>query len=116
MAKGKRRYWHFPRRSRRRRAKLKIPLAATIGLAGSAFVSSPWSGGHSVASRLMEGNWLDAGKIAVRHYTGIDPYNGSWDPFAMVGTYTALAGGIISLVASKSGINRYLSKVPYIKI
>ena len=105
-----------PKKGGNRTAKRKIPLVATLGAIGSLAVTTPWSGGNSVLSRLMQGNIEDAMKIAVRHYTGIDPYTGAWNIMEARGLMAVAGSAAISMIVSKLGLNRYLRDVPFIKL
>lgn len=105
------------KKKRRRNNKRKIPLFAAAGFAAPFFMGSEWSGGNSVVGRLLEGNLEDAGKIAMAHFTGIDPYTHKFN-FGMLWNQTItpiFIGSFMSMLASKLGFNRRLN-LPFVKL
>lgn len=110
------------RRKRKRRSRqMTVPLAPVIGVAAGLASGSPWSGGNSVISRLMEGNIDDAAKIAAYHYLGIDTYNGTFHIEGLkTGVLPLVLGALVHKFVGGSplNINRMLAraKIPFIRI
>ena len=97
------------RRKRRggRRRKSKIPIAATAGFA-AAFLP--------VIQTAMSGNLTAAASQLSSRFTGYDAVTGSFNPAAlMAGLAPIVIGTLVSMAASKAGLNRY-AKVPMVKI
>lgn len=110
---GVRRLTRRYRRKRRRRSPRTIPILPIGGALVGATVPSEWSGGNTVISRLMEGNFVDAAKIAQAHYLGIDPYDGKFKiELAAHGWVPIIVGGIMHKAANMLGINRHMSRLP----
>ena len=80
------------------RRRQKIPLAATIGMIAA--LKMTWDARSS-----------PMGMMAL--WTGWDGSNWKWNRASAL--MAAGAGGAASMVAAKSGINRYI-KIPFVKI
>lgn len=94
------------KRKKRSRGRKKIPLAAAAGVAGALI---------PIAHTAITGNLIGAGQQLVAGFTGLTPQG--WNPAAMAtGVLPIVAGALVSMAASKLGINRYLSGIPLIKV
>lgn len=94
------------KRKKKRRGKRKIPLAATAGAVGALL---------PIIQVAMSGNFAEAGNTLVRGFTGFDPASGFNPAHLAGGLIPMILGAGVSMLASKSGINRYV-QIPMIKI
>jgi len=108
---------YYPRRwygRRRRRGSLKIPLAATAGIAGT-LLGGKGAGENTTLSHLMAGRFPEAAERLIANVTGYYITDGTWD-YRRLNLEPMLAGVVVSMLASKLGINKRLSKIPYVKL
>lgn len=65
----------------------------------------------------MSGNMLGAADEAIAGITGYSISKQNWSHLRLKrGLLPILVGGGVSMIASKSGINRQLAGIPYVKI
>lgn len=111
---AKKKYSYVRRIYRRGRRSKKIPLAATLGLASGIFETSGyWAG--SAYDRLMAGDIGNAVNVLKEQYLGIVE-GGKFDIMRAHGLRNAAIGIGISMLASKLGANKYIQKIPFIKL
>lgn len=95
-------------RKRSRRNSRKIPLAPIVGLLASPPIS------QSIAS-LMQGN-VNAAMGQIKGLVGCD-WNGNFNGALLAQFWTPILAGIaVHYIASKTGLNRAISKVPLVQI
>lgn len=95
------------KKSRRRYAK-KIPIALTVGFVGTALGGK--ESNNTVIDHAMRGDYKGVlGRLCL-NFTGYDPMNPSlgWRPH-LLNLEPLVVGGLVSIGASKFGINRRLS-------
>jgi len=86
----------------------KIPVAATAGAI---------LGTYNLVNGVMKSTPENRGAHVVKTLVGYDPNAKAWDFSDAFGFYGPIAGGAIaSALASKFGINRRLSQIPFLKI
>jgi len=106
------------RRRRRRRRSMTIPVAPVIGLATGIFAPSAF--GPTIAERIQQGRWTDAGKIAALQYLGYDVYTGKWDIFKARGLLPIAMGLLVHKFVGGSplNLNRMLARhnIPLVRI
>ena len=109
------------RKKRRRSGSMTLPLAPLIGLGAGLAGGSTWSGGNSVISRLTEGDFEDAMKIAAYHYLGYDINLGKFEVQGlMTGIMPLVVGALIHKFVGGAplNVNRMLAaaRVPLVRI
>jgi len=112
------------KKSSRKKRSFTIPLGATVGATAGLFMPHYYANdGVGPIQRFLEGNYTDGFHRLAMNYVGVDTYgNTPNDVFSMLmrarGLHAAIAGGIVSWIASKLGINRRLGRagVPFIRI
>lgn len=87
------------KKKKRRRGRRKIALAATAGVVGALL---------PIVGTAMSGNLQAAGQQLVQGFTTPAGIQTTVIPIIM--------GAMISMAASKLGINRYLSSIPLVKL
>lgn len=111
----------YSRKRSRRSGGMTIPLAPIIGLGAGLAGGSTWSGGNSVISRLIEGDFTDAMKIGAYHYLGYDINLGKFEiQGLMTGIMPLVVGALIHKFVGGAplNVNRMLAaaKVPFVRI
>lgn len=95
----------MPKKKSRRKAKTKIPMAATIGAIGSGMYAYKRIAAGDVSTLMAEMSFgASKGNFQLTH-------PGAWALYGPV-----VVGATVSAVASKLGLNRYLRGIPFVKI
>ena len=102
---------------RRAASKKKIPLAPVIGLVGTVLgAKHPFAAdGDTMVSKLMAGDMSGAAKDFAPAFTGMADGKMHWG--TLLATWAPLFVGVgIHTAASKLGVNRALSGVPFVNV
>jgi len=106
------------RRKRRYSRKMTVPIAPLAGILAG--VTGPSAYGSSILERLLQGNFVDAGRIAAMQYLGYNVHNGSWDITKARGLLPLVLGILVHKFVGGSPLNfnRMLArhKIPVIRI
>jgi len=100
------------RKKTRRRTQKKIPFAVTAGLAGTLLGGT--TPGQMTLDHIQKSEWANALIRVVANVTGYHMHQG-WNA-KFFNLMPLIAGAGVSIGASKLGVNRRLSAIPYIKL
>ena len=100
---------------KKKKPQWKIPIAASVGVAAGFFVAPP--GWASPVEAALAGDAKRVGDALVANYLFYDNTVNKFDFLGKgIGIKLAFVGGLISLIASKIGLNRRLRQVPFVRI
>lgn len=100
-------------KTKRRKPQLKIPVIATAAVVAVPFIPLPGRG--SIFGDAKAGKWEEVGRSLAHGFLG--QKDGNFGQLT-VPWYTVMLvlGAAGSMVASKLGLNRFFSKIPFIKL
>lgn len=105
---------YFPRR-RRGRADRRIPILPLAGLAAGLMSANRNGGIQQITSGDFSGGLQNLSRELVVNATGYDYVAQGWMPSRLLEFYgPIIAGAVGSKVATWTGANRYMKRIPFI--
>ncbi len=106
------------KKRKRGKRKFTIPIAPIAGLLAG--IAGPTAYGPSILERVIQGDYVDAARLAALQYTGLNVYTGAWTPMEARGTIALIIGALVHKFVGGAplNLNRMLASanVPIIRI